>query len=164
MCTMYYTQYLHILYYSFFFSRLICSNFSFFLSDTHTHIYIYIFIFHLSQKSNRIIFTPLSIHRVNPIEKFSRYVYYINIIMFPVYYIYSILYIHTIPIYYFFSRLICSFFLSFSLSMYTYKQYTVLYTTIPASVINKIRRNELIRMTINDAVRVRLIRRIELFG
>ena len=60
---------------------LYCSHFSLSLSlslslsHTHTHtyiriyIYIYIYIFHLLRKTNKIVVTPLSIHRVNPIRE-----------------------------------------------------------------------------------------------
>ena len=51
------------------------------LSLTHTHTYVYI---SLSQKTNKIVVTPFPSIVSIPSEKFSRYVYYINIIMCPV--------------------------------------------------------------------------------
>ena len=88
MCTIYFV--LCTIYSTYIYYNILSSSHNSFLSLSHPHPHTY--IYHLSQKTNKIVVTPLLSIVSIPSEKFSRYVYYINIIMCPVYYIYSILY------------------------------------------------------------------------
>ena len=95
MCTIYFV--LCTIYSTYIYYNILSSSHNSFLSLSHPHPHTY--IYHLSQKTNKIVVTPLLSIVSIPSEKFSRYVYYINIIMCPVYYIYSIYIPCTVLIY-----------------------------------------------------------------